>query len=103
MSSKFYGFVCSKILRAKPLSSVGSVWYWRTGGRWFDPRPGKYSFSRIYDSHCHRIHSSLIAVQCFDDGYMGQQPVAWKEYCAEDWLKELQQSMDKCTCRRDVT
>ena len=60
-------------------------------------------FPRIDDSHCDRIHSSLTAVRCFDNGYVGQQPVARKEYCAEYWLKELQESMDKCTGRRDIT
>ena len=34
---------------------------------------------------------------------MRKQPVAWKEHCAEYWLKELQESMDRCTCRRDIT
>ena len=34
---------------------------------------------------------------------MQKQPVAWKEYCVEYWLKELQESMDKCTDRRDIT
>ena len=29
--------------------------------------------------------SSLTAVQCFDDGYMGKQQVAWEEYCADYW------------------
>ena len=37
------------------------------------------------------------------NGYVGKQPVAWKEYCAEYWLKELQEGMDKCTGCRDVT
>ena len=27
----------------------------------------------------------------------------WKEYCAEYWLKELQESMDRCTGRCDIT
>ena len=45
----------------------------------------------------------LTAVHCFDKGNVGRQPVAWKEYCAEYWLKELQESMDTCTGRRDVT
>ena len=31
-------------LRAEPYSSVGSVADLRRGGRWFDPRPGHYSF-----------------------------------------------------------
>ena len=49
------------------------------------------------DSHCNRIHSSLSDDHCFDNGYAGKQQVAWKEYCAEYWLKELQESMDRCT------
>ena len=30
----------------------------------------------IDDSLCDRIHSSLTAVRCFDNGYVGKQPVA---------------------------
>ena len=30
-------------------------------------------------------------------------PVAWKEYCSVYWLKELQESMDRCTGRHDIT
>ena len=56
-------------------------------------------FPRTDDSHCDRIHSSLTAVRCFDNGYVGKQPVAWKEYR----LKDFQESMDRCTDRRDVT
>ena len=33
---------------------------------------------------------------------MWMQPVAWKEYCAEYWFKELQESMDRCTGCRDI-
>ena len=62
------------------LSSVGSVGDLRTGGRWFDPR--SIFFPRIDDSHFDRIHSSLAAVRCFDSGYVGTQPAAWKEYRA---------------------
>ena len=29
-------------------------------------------FLRIDDSHCNRIHSSLSAVHCFDNGYVGK-------------------------------
>ena len=49
---------------------------------------------RFDDSHSDRIHSSLISVHYFDNGNVGKQPVAWKEYCAEYWLKGLQESMD---------
>ena len=64
--------------------------------------PGSANISRIDDSHCVRICSSLTAVRCFYNGYVGKQPVAWKEYCAEDWLKELQESIGRRTGRRDV-
>ena len=59
----------------------------------------------IDDSYCHRIHSSLTTVCYFDNGYryVGKQPVAWKEYYVEYWLKELQESMDRCTGFCDIT
>ena len=60
-------------------------------------------FPRIDDSHCDRIHSSLTAVCCYDNGYVGKQPVAQKEYFAEYWSKELKESMDRPTGRRDIT
>ena len=41
--------------------------------------------------------------QYFDDGYVGNQPVAWKECCAEYWFKEVQKSIDRCTGRRRIT
>ena len=31
------------------------------------------------------------------------QPVAWKEYCAEYWLKEHQESMDRYSGHRNIT
>ena len=49
------------------------------------------------------IHYSFIAVHCFNNGYVGKQLVAWKEYCAEYWLKELQESMDWCTGCYNIT
>ena len=42
----------------------------------------------------------LNAVRCFDNGYVGKQPEAWKEYCTEYWLKEIRENMDTCTGRR---
>ena len=68
-----------------PHSSVGSVADLRTGSRWFDPRLGQYSFRGLMTV----IATFLFtAVRYFDIGYVGKQPVAWKEYCAEYWLKE---------------
>ena len=58
---------------------------------------------RIDDSHCDRIHSSLTAVHRFDNDYLRKQSVAWKEYCAEYWLKKLQESMDRSTDRCDIS
>ena len=57
----------------------------------------------IDDIHCDRTDSSLISVHCFDNGYKGKQPVAWKEYYAEYWLIELQESMGGLTGRTDIT
>ena len=59
-------------------------------------------FPRTDDSHCNRIHSFLTTVRYFNNGYVGKQPVALKEYCAEYWLKKLQESMDRCTGHRDI-
>ena len=36
---------------------------------------------RIDNSHWDRILTSLTTDHCLDDGYVGKQPVAWKEYC----------------------
>ena len=60
-------------------------------------------FPRIDDCHCGRIHSSLTAVRHFSNGYVGKHLVVWKEYCAEYWFKELQESMDRCTDGSDIT
>ena len=91
------------ILRAEPHSSVSSVANLRTRGRWFSPQLSPIFFHRIDDSHCDRTHSFLTADHCFDNVYVGKQPVAWKEYCVEYWLKELQESMDRCTGHCDIT
>ena len=73
--------------------------------RWLVRSPARpIFFPRIDDSHCDKIHSSLTAVRCFDNGYMGKQSVVWKEYCAEYWLREVQQeNMDRYTGRRNIT
>ena len=45
----------------------------------------------------------LTVVYCFEKGYVGKQPVAWKEYCAEYWFEELQEGMDSCIGRCNLT
>ena len=76
------------------ISSVGSIADLRTGGRWFDTRLSQYFFQGLM---------IVIAVRYLDNGYVGKQPVSWKEYCAEYWLKELQESMDRCTGHCNIT
>ena len=46
-----------------------------------------------------------------DPGRLSKQSVlfttlrksVWKEYCSEYWLKELQESMNRCSGRYDIT
>ena len=76
-------------LRAKPHSSVGSIQDLRTGGPWFDPLAQSIFFPRIDDYHCDTIRSSRTAVHCFENGYVGKQPVALEKYSVEYWLKQL--------------
>ena len=85
-----------------PHSPVGSNTDLRTGRLLVRSPARLIFFSGTDDSNCDRIHSSLTAVRCFDNGYVGKQPVVWKEYCAEHWLKEFQESMDRSTGRRDI-
>ena len=49
------------------------------------------------------IHSSLTTARCFDNGYVGKEPVARREYCAEYRLKEIQESKDRCIGRCNIT
>ena len=56
----------------------------RTGGGWFDPLLVQYSFIGLATGFI------SLAVNCFDNGVVRKQPLAWKEYCTEHWLKELQ-------------
>ena len=42
-------------------------------------------------------------IHCFDNGYVEKQAVAWKNYCAEFWLKELPESGGIRTGRRNIT
>ena len=66
---------------AEPHSSVGSTQDLRTGGRWFDSRLDQFSF---------QVFMMIIV----------SKVVMWK---SSQWLKELQESMDWCTDRRDIT
>ena len=48
-------------------------------------------------------HLTFAGVCCFDNGYVGKQPVGRKEYCANYWLKKLKESMDRCTVSHNIT
>ena len=87
----------------RPCSSFTTMEDLRTEDRWFELLAQPVFFPRIEDSHCNRIHSSLTAVHYFNDNFVGKQPVSWKEYCAEYWLKEFQESMDRCNGCHNVT
>ena len=41
----------------------------------------------------------LLFLQC----YVQEQPVASEEYCVVYWLRELQESMERCIGYRDIT
>ena len=56
-------------------------------------------YSVTDDSHCNRIHSSLIPDNCLDNGYVRKQPEAWKEYCTKYQEKELKEGMDQSYLR----
>ena len=40
----------------------------------FDPSLASFLL-RTDDSHCNRVHSSLTSDHCFDNGYVGKQPL----------------------------
>ena len=58
-------------------------------------------FQRIDDGHCDRLHAYLSAGQCFNDGNVGKQPVAWEEYCMSTGNNT--QGLDRCPCQQDRT
>ena len=66
--------------------------------------PGPIFFPWIGDSQQDTFLSHLCPLfQQWLSATVGKQPVAWKEYCAEYCLNELQESMDRCAGRRDIT
>ena len=83
-----------------PRSSVASVEDLRTGGRWFEPPAWPIFFLRIGESHCNRNHFSHHCPYFFSNSYVGQQPVAWKEHCAEYWSTPGKHGY---TGRQDIT
>ena len=102
ISSHIYFVIC-KCFKSNPLAQSVALLTWEQEVAGYRSPAWPIFFPRIDDSYCERIHSSLTSVSCSDIGYVGKQPVAWKEYCGENWLKELQESMDRCTGCRNIT
>ena len=71
-----------------PDSLVNSIRDLRTGVRWFDIGLGQYSFQGLMIVIATGF-IPLTAFHCLDNGFLGKQPVAWKEYYAEYWLNEF--------------
>ena len=91
-----------KALLAKPHSSVSSLADLRTGGSWFDPRLGQYSFQGLMIVIATGfIHLSLLSIVSTMVMWESSQ---WdlKEYGVEYWLKELQECMDRYTGHHDI-
>ena len=72
--------------KAEPHSSVGSIADLRTGGSWFDPRHGQYSFLELMIV----IATGFISLSSLS---IVSTMVTWessqwlgKEYCTEYWL-----------------
>ena len=74
-----------------------------TGGHWFDHQFGQYFFWGlmivIATGFIPLSPLSIVSTMVIWE----KKPVAWKEYCMEYRLKELQESMDKCTGRCNIT
>ena len=87
----------------EPHSSVRSVSDLRTGGRWFDLRLGQYSIQGLMIFITIGFIPLLLLSILSTMVHVGKQPVAWKEYCTEYWLKKLHESMDRCTGHYDIT
>ena len=83
--------------QAKAQRSVDNVADLRKRGPWFDPLLDQRSFlglmTVIAKGFIPLSPLSVVSTMVMWE----KQPVAWKEYRAEYWLKELQESMDKCT------
>ena len=88
--------------RRPPNSSVAYVQDLRKGGRWFDPQNSQNSFLGLMKV----IATGSIPLSPLST--IVSTMVMWEssgleKYCAEYWLKELQENMDRCTGRRDKT
>ena len=86
ISMMFTGFLRRRymlVICAKPHRLVGSVHRLESRRLLVPSLAQPIFFPRTDNIHCDRIHFSLTTVHCFNNGNVGNQPVAWKEYCPE--------------------
>ena len=89
-------------MQCRAQSSVGSIQDFRPGVAGSIPGLGQTFFPRINDNNCDRIQSSFnLSVVSTITLWESSQWLG--KYCAEYWLKELQESMDRCTGRCDIS
>ena len=87
-------------LCAEPHSSVGSIADLRTG-RWFDSMLSQYSFQRLMIVIATGfIPLSMLSVVSTMNIWQRSQ---WLGKKIVYWLKELQESMDRCTGHNNIT
>ena len=59
-----------------------------------------FTGSALHNSYLNSAKETLHQMSFNGNGYVEKQSAAWKENCAGYWLKELQESMDRCTVHR---
>ena len=85
----FTGFIHYMYACVEPHTSVGSVQDLRTESPLSLAGQSSLRGLMIISATGFTPLLPLTAVHRFGNGYVGKQPVAWKKYCKENWLKEL--------------
>ena len=94
-------FMCK---RPELHSSVGSVADLRTGGFWFDPRLGQYSFRGLMIVIATGFISFLFnRCPLFRQWFCGKAAIGLERMLCGLLVKKLQESMDRFTGHRDIS
>ena len=94
--------ICNKVVPhhfyAEPHSSVGSITDLRTV-RWFHPLLRQYPFRGLMIV----IATGFIPLSPLSvvSSMVMKAASGLEKYCVENWLKELQETMDRCTGHKD--
>ena len=81
-----------------PRNLVGSVEDLRAGGRWFEPPLGQYCLQGLMIVIATGL-VLLLPLSVVSTVVM----LEISQWVGKSWLKELQENMDRCTGRRDIT